>query len=119
MKGGKMLIKKLIGIAVAGTVMSGAGIGAAVADDMTASWSMMQESVRVAELCRGVMHDRAAWAKMGPMIDAKVNHEIGGGERLTLIEAAKTDARVLVGRKGCASEDAQNLLKSYDEMMPQ
>jgi mannitol/fructose-specific phosphotransferase system IIA component len=112
-----MLIKKIVGIAFAASVTLGAGL--AVADDMTASWSMMQESVRVAELCRGITHDRAAWAKMGPIIDAKVNHEIGGGERLTLVEAAKSDARMLVNAKGCASDDAQNLLKSYDEMMAQ
>jgi hypothetical protein len=104
-------------IAVMGTLLSGAGVAAA--DDMTANWSMLQQSVRVAELCRDMMHDRAAWAMMGPKIDAKVNHEIGGGERLMLIEAAKTDARVLVNRKGCDGEDAQNLLKSYDELIAQ
>jgi hypothetical protein len=45
-----------------------------------------------------------------------VNHEIGGGERLTLIETAKTDARVLAQKKGCDSEDAQALLKDYDAL---
>ncbi len=108
---------RLGAIAVMGTLLCGAGIAAA--DDMTANWSMIQQSVRVAELCRGVTHDRAAWAKMGPMIDAKVNHEIGGGERLMLIEAAKTDARVLVHMQGCDSEDVQNLLKAYDEIAAQ
>ncbi len=110
-----MGIKKLVGIAVVGTMVSGVGIGAAA--DMNADWSMMHQAIRVAELCRGMSHDRAAWAKMGPMMDAKVSHEIGGGERLTLIEGAKTDARLLVHFKGCAGDDAQNLLKSYDEMM--
>ena len=112
-----MQMSRLMAIAVLGTMMSGASV--AVADDMTANWSMMQESIRVAELCRGVTHDRAAWEKMGPMIDAKVNHEIGAGERLTLIESAKSDARVLVTMQGCGSEDAQNLLKSYDELTAQ
>jgi len=112
-----MLIRKLVQAAVVGTVLSSAGI--AFADDMTAEWSMMQESIRVAELCRGMTHDRAAWAKMGPMLDAKVNHEIGAGERLSLIESAKHDARILVSMHGCGSDDAQNMLKSYDEMMSQ
>lgn len=112
-----MLSKKIVGMTLAAGVALGAG--SAVAEDMTANWSMMQESVRVAELCRGIAHDRAAWAKMGPIIDAKVNHEIGGGERLTLIEAAKTDARVLVNMKGCGSDEAQNLLKTYDELTAQ
>jgi hypothetical protein len=102
---------------LAGTV---AGFGAsASADDMTGAWSKYQEAVRVAELCRYMRHDAAAWAKMGPYIDAKVNHEISGAERLTLIENAKTDARKVARVKGCESDDAKMYLSLYDaELAP-
>jgi len=97
-----------------------AGFGAAAsADDMTAAWSKYQEAVRVAELCRYMKHDASQWAKMGPYIDSKVNHEISGAERLTLIENAKTDARKVAKLKGCASDDAKMYLSLYDsELAP-
>jgi len=100
----------------AGSALMIAGIGGAAmaADDMTAVWSKYQEAVRVTEICRGVEHTATDWAKMGKYIDGKVNHEIGGGERLTLIENAKTDARVLVWRKGCKSDDAMQMMALYD-----
>ena len=72
---------------------------------------------RLVEICRGVSHDRETWRTLGLKIDAAVNHEIGGGERLTLIETAKTDARVLAEKKGCDSEDAAALLKEYDALV--
>jgi hypothetical protein len=90
--------------------------GAAMAQDSAAKYTQLQEAVRLAEICKGVTHDAAAWRKLGTAIDAAVNHEIGGGERLTLIETAKTDARVLAQKKGCDSEDAQALLKDYDSL---
>jgi hypothetical protein len=91
----------------------------AQADDMASVWSKYQESVRVAELCRDMTHDAAAWAKMGPYIDSKVNHELSGAERLTLIEDAKTDAHKVYRLKGCNSDDAKTYLSLYDtELAP-
>jgi hypothetical protein len=87
---------------------------AAKADDTTATWSKYQEAIRVAELCRYMRHNAADWAKMGPFIDSKVNHEISGAERLTLIEDAKTDARKVAKIKGCGSDDAKTYLSLYD-----
>jgi hypothetical protein len=92
---------------------------AAQADDMSATWTKYQEAVRVAELCRYMKHDASQWAKFGPYIDGKVNHEIGGGERLTLIETAKSDAWKVARVKGCSSDDAKTLLSLYDsELAP-
>lgn len=103
---------------MAGVTVAWAG-SAAAQDDMTAAWTKYQEAVRVAELCRYMKHDAAQWAKMGPYIDGKVNHEIGGGERLTLIETAKTDAWKVARVKGCESDDAKTLLSLYDsELAP-
>jgi hypothetical protein len=93
--------------------------GTAQAQDMAATWTRYQEAVRVAELCRYMKHDAAQWAKMGPYIDAKVNHEIGGGQRLTLIELAKTEAWQAARVQGCESEGARTLLSLYDaELAP-
>jgi hypothetical protein len=104
-------------------ILAGAGVAfssaASAQDDMTAAWSKYQEAVRVAELCRDMRHDAGAWAKMGPYIDAKVNHEISGAERLTLIENAKSDARRVAKLKGCESDDAKMYLSLYDaELAP-
>jgi hypothetical protein len=105
--------------AVLAVSVVGFGAGASAQDDMTAAWSKYQEAVRVAELCRDMRHDAAAWAKMGPYIDAKVNHEISGAERLTLIENAKSDARKVAKLKGCSSDDAKTYLSLYDtELAP-
>ena len=97
----------------AGTIGSA---GTALAQDSAAKWTQLQEAVRLAEICRGVSHDRETWRTLGTKIDAAVNHEIGGGERLTLIETAKTDARVLAVKKGCDSEDVAAFLKEYDAL---
>ncbi|HVM85760.1 MAG TPA: hypothetical protein VMW18_17840 [Candidatus Binatia bacterium] len=103
----------------AAVLLAGAATGLSTAakaqDDMTAAWTKYQEAVRVAELCRYMKHDAAQWAKMGPYIDSKVNHEISGAERLTLIEEAKTDARKVAKLKGCGSDDAKTLLSLYDQ----
>jgi hypothetical protein len=106
--------RKLLAAALAAGVAGSAG--AALAQDSAAKWTQLQEAVRLAEICRGVTHDRDTWRSLGMKIDAMVNHEIGGGERLTLIETAKTDARVLATSKGCDSEDVQALLKEYDAL---
>lgn len=106
----------------AAVLLAGATAGwtrGAQADDMTGVWQKYQESVRVAELCRDTTHDAAAWAKMGPYIDSKVDHEISGAERLTLIEDAKTDAHKVYRLKGCDSDTAKTYLSLYDaELAP-
>jgi hypothetical protein len=114
----KMSKAKFSRTLLAATVAAGVvgGTGAAVAQDSAAKWTQLQEAVRLAEICKGVTHDRETWRTLGKKIDAAVNHEIGGGERLTLIETAKTDARVLAQKKGCDSEDAAALLKDYDAL---
>jgi hypothetical protein len=110
----KMFSRKLLAAALVAGVAGTAG--SALAQDAAAKWTQLQEAVRLAEICRGVSHDRETWRTLGTKIDAAVGHEVGGGERLTLIETAKTDARVLATKKGCDSEDAAALLKEYDTL---
>ncbi|HVT51714.1 MAG TPA: hypothetical protein VHE77_09115 [Dongiaceae bacterium] len=115
----KSTFTALAASAILAVSVAGFSAGANAQDDMNAAWSKYQEAVRVAELCRDMKHDAAAWAKMGPYIDAKVNHEISGAERLTLIEDAKTDARKVAKLKGCNSDDAKTYLSLYDtELAP-
>jgi len=115
-----MLKSSLIALSAA-TLLTGAAAfsGAQAQDDMATTWTKYQEAVRVAELCRYMKHDAAQWAKMGPYIDAKVNHEIGGGQRLTLIEEAKSGAWKAARVEGCESEGTKTLLSLYDaELAP-
>ena len=117
-----MVKSSFIALSAAG-MLTGVTLGltgtAMAQDSMAATWTKYQEAVRVAELCRYMKHDAAQWAKMGPYIDGKVNHEIGGGERLTLIETAKSDAWKAAKVKGCESDDAKTLLSLYDsELAP-
>ena len=87
---------------------------AAIASDLSGTYSKYYESIYVSQQCRNTQIDAAGWKKLADYIDNKVNHEIGAGERLTLIETAKTDARKLKDSKGCAHQSVLDLLKVYD-----
>jgi hypothetical protein len=105
--------RQMLGLAVLGAGLGGAG-GAASAEDMTALYSQYHQAIAASMLCRDVSLDQAAWGRVSTYIDAKVNYEIRTGERLSLIEAAKSDARELVEDKGCESEDVGVLLALYE-----
>jgi len=98
-----------------------AGESFAADSEATATYTKYHEAIRVAEICRQdnrnqglTAYDLSSWSKMARYIDMKVNNAIGAGERLTLIEQAKSDAWTLVEKKGCDSEDATALLAIYD-----
>ena len=109
----KTLSRLLLAALVAAGVAGGATL--ATAQDMAGTFSKYYQAIRVTELCRDTTFDAAHWRKMATFIDTKVNHEIGAGERLTLIETAKTDARKLVDSKGCQHQSVQDLMKVYDD----
>lgn len=109
----KYIVTRLAAAAlVAGSVLGSAGVAAA--QDMNAMYSQYHQAIRAAEVCRDMKLDPMTWSKVSTYIDQKINYEIPAGERLTLIEAAKTDTRVLVERKGCESDDVASLLSLYD-----
>jgi hypothetical protein len=97
---------------VAGRILGVAGLAAA--QDQTAIYSQYHQAIRAAELCRDMSLDPATWSKVSTYIDQKINYEIPAGERLTLIEGAKSDTRVLVWNKGCDSDEVKALLSLYD-----
>lgn len=86
----------------------------AIASDLSGTYSNYYEAIYATQLCRDTQIDAAGWKKLAGYIDNKVNHEIGAGERLTLIETAKSDARRLVDSKGCSHQMVEDFLKVYD-----
>jgi hypothetical protein len=109
----KSIVTRLTAAAlVAGSVLANAGLAAA--QDANATYSQYHQAIRANEVCRETTLDPATWSKVSTYIDQKINYEIPAGERLTLIEAAKTDTRVLIEKKGCDSEEVTALLGLYD-----
>ena len=104
----RLSLSALMAVSVVGASVT------AFADDLSGTYSKYYEAIYASELCRNTQIDAAGWKKLADFIDNKVNHEIGAGERLTLIETAKSDARKLRDSKGCAHQSVQDLLKVYD-----
>ena len=93
---------------------AGAATAAPMTNDMDLVYARYHMAIRAAELCRGVRADDALWRKWSSYIDEKTNHELGAGERLSVIEGAKTDATIMVRREHCDSADVAGLLQLYD-----
>jgi hypothetical protein len=92
----------------AGTAM------AAMTNDMDLVYGKYQMAIRAAQLCRGAPDTDTVWRKWSGYIDAKTNHELGAGERLSIIEGVKGDVTYMVRRQGCDSEAVKDLLALYD-----
>jgi hypothetical protein len=107
----KLLLRSVSGLLLA----LGTTLVPAVADaDMTLIYSRYHMAIRAAILCRELHPDAETWRRWASYIDAKTEHELGAGERLTTIEGAKTDTRIMVRSRGCASDDVTYLLKIFD-----
>ncbi|WP_395018698.1 hypothetical protein [Dongia sp.] len=87
---------------------------ASMTNDMDLVYGRYQMAIYAAQLCRGAPDDDAAWRKWSSFLDAQTNHELGAGERLSLIEGVKRDVIYLVRRQGCDSPSVQDLLALYD-----
>src|SRR6185369_12457455 len=63
-----------------------ASAGPAAADaDMTLIYSRYHMAIRAAILCRQLRPDAETWRRWATYIDAKTEHELGAGERLSAI----------------------------------
>jgi len=94
-------------------------MAAPMANDMDLIYGKYQMAIRAAQLCRGAPDDDAVWRKWSGYIDQKTNHELGAGERLSIIEGVKGDVTYMVRRQGCDSESVRDLLSLYDaELAP-
>src|ERR1700742_4017524 len=96
-------------------------VGAAVtpaadsmSNDMDLVYARYHMAIKAAELCRGVTAGDAIWRKWASYIDDKTDHELGAGERLSVIDGANSDATYMVRREGCKSDDVKELLTLYD-----
>ena len=91
-----------------------AAAAAPMTNDMDLVYGKYQMAIRAAQLCRGAPDTDAAWRKWSGFLDAKTNHELGAGERLTIIEGVKGDVTRAVRRQGCDSPFVKDLLALYD-----
>ena len=104
----------LLGMAWAGMAWVGTAEAQTMTNDMDLVYGKYQMAIRAAELCRGVTPDDAQWRRWSSYLDAKTNHELGAGERLFVLEGAKTDVTYMVRRRGCESDGIKDLLALYD-----
>jgi hypothetical protein len=103
-----------IAIAFIGLISANTAAGAApMTNDMDLVYGRYQMAIRAAQLCRGAPDDDAAWRKWSGYLDRKTNHELGAGERLSLIEGVKRDVTYMVRRQGCDSPSVKDLLELY------
>jgi hypothetical protein len=94
--------------------IASAASAATMENDMDLVYGRYQMAIYAAQLCRGAPDDDRAWRKWSSFLDAKTNHELGAGERLSLIEGVKRDVTYLVRRQGCDSASVKDLLALYD-----
>ena len=93
---------------------AGEATAASMTNDMDLVYGKYQMAIRAAQLCRGAPNDDATWRKWSSYIDAKTNHELGAGERLSVLEGVKHDVMVMVRRRGCDSDGIKDMLTLYD-----
>jgi len=104
-----------------GFVLAGLGIlsfvtaaSAAMTNDMDLVYGKYQMAIRAAQLCRGAPDNDAVWRKWSSYLDEKTHHELGAGERLSIIEGVKSDVTYMVRHQGCDSGPVKDLLALYD-----
>jgi hypothetical protein len=106
---------RLFATAVIGIFSVNAAAAAApMTNDMDLVYGKYQMAIRAAQLCRGAPDDDSVWRKWSSYLDEKTNHELGAGERLSIIEGVKGDVTHMVRGQGCDSPPVQDLLALYD-----
>jgi len=101
-----------LGIVIVSTIS--AATAAPMTNDMDLVYGKYQMAIRAAQLCLGAPNTDAVWRKWSGYLDAKTNHELGAGERLSIIEGVKGDVTYMVRRQGCDSPPVKDLLALYD-----
>ena len=89
-------------------------MAAPMTNDMDLVYGKYQMAIQAAQLCRDAPDTDAAWRKWSTYLDRKTNHELGAGERLSIIEGVKGDVTYMVRRQGCDSDAIKDLLVLYD-----
>ncbi|HVO05078.1 MAG TPA: hypothetical protein VMT54_22975 [Candidatus Cybelea sp.] len=83
-------------------------------NDMDLIYGRYQMAIRAAILCRSLQPNDQTWRQWSTYLDRKTNHELGAGERLSVLDGAKDDVMLMVRRKGCDSDQVKDLLSLYD-----
>jgi hypothetical protein len=94
--------------------MVSAALAAPMTNDMDLIYGKYQMAIRAAQLCRGAPDNDAVWRKWSSYLDEQTHHELGAGERLSIIEGVKGDVTYMVRRQGCDSDAVKDLLSLYD-----
>jgi len=107
-------MRRLAAVGLVFLSMISAAAAAPMTNDMDLVYGRYQMAIRAAQLCRGAPDTDAVWRKWSSYIDTKTNHELGAGERLSIIEGVKGDVTYMVRRQGCESDGIRDLLALYD-----
>ena len=103
----------LSALAIAFLILQGAYQPLAAGEEAEGMFNRYQQAIEVTKQCREIGFSDAEYERMGKIINEKINHEVGA-KRLSLLLAAKKDAKKLIGSKGCDSSEAGDLMKIYD-----
>jgi len=113
-----MIIKLCRTLGLAAGAFCLLSFGANAADDMMEvekTFSKMHEAIAAAAVCGGRSFSRDDYQKMSAVIDKAVNYQLGAGQRLALIQAAKAKVRGetmtnSANAKNCDGDHIQNSL---------
>ena len=125
-----LILQTAIGMATLATLLSGAFSGAAAAGPIEERYLMYHSAIRAAELCAGYSFDRHAsdaditWiaesrSRIGAFMDNEFKYQIDVGQRLDLIEQAKTGTEMKIETAGCENPETVELLTVFEaELAP-
>jgi hypothetical protein len=108
------MIRLIAGAGLGLVAMMSVASAAPMTNDMDLIYGKYQMAIRAAQLCRSAPDSDAVWRKWSGYLDAKTNHELGAGERLSIIEGVKSDVTYMVRHEGCDSPPIRDLLTLYD-----
>lgn len=108
------MIRLIAGAGLGIVAMMSVASAAPMTNDMDLIYGKYQMAIRAAQLCRGAPDSDAVWRKWSSYLDRKTNHELGAGERLSIIEGVKSDVTYMVRHEGCDSPPIKDLLALYD-----
>ena len=104
----------LAAIAAAVLLSMLASQGARADEAAEALFSRYHQAIESAKQCRTLDFDQDQQARMGGVINAKIQHRIGA-KRLSLLTKAQRDARALIEKQGCSGSDVSALLALFDQ----
>jgi hypothetical protein len=125
-----LFLATTIGTMIMAMLLAGALSGAAAAGPIEQCYMLYHAAMRAAELCADYSFDRyaidadIAWiaeakSRIGAYMDNEFKYQIDVGQRLDLIEQAKTGTEMKVETTGCESPETIELLTVFEaELAP-